>query len=317
MAVPSQVATTGDFSAFLTPEQAEDYFKEIEKTSIVQRLARKVPMGPTGISIPHWNGTVQAQWVGEGEQKPLTKGSFNKQELKPTKIAVIFAESAEVVRLNPLNYIGTMRTKIAEAFALAFDAATMHGDNKPTNFGGFLAQTTKEVSLADTAAAAGNQTNVYQSIGVTGLSLLVNAGKKWNGTLLDNITEPFLNGSVDSNGRPLFVESTYSELTNPFREGRILSRPTVLNDHVAKGTAGSRVVGFMGDFSQCIWGQIGGISFDVTDQATLDFGTAGNPNLVSLWQHNMVAVRAEAEFAWLCNDTGAFVKLTDKTLPTS
>lgn len=316
MAVPSQVATTSDFSAFLSPEQAQDYFAEVEKTSIVQQLARKVPMGPTGIVIPHWDGAVTANWVGEGEQKPLTKGSFGKQELKPTKIAVIFAESAEVVRLNPLGYLETMRTKIAEAIALKFDEAAIHDTNAPSEFSGYLAETSQEVSLADhkfTTGDTDNQPNAYLSLN-DALSTLVTGGKKWTGTLLDNETEPIFNASVDANGRPLFVESTYSEVVTPLRPGRILGRPSIIGDHVADGAAGSRVLGIAGDFSQVVWGQIGGLSFDITDQATLDFGTAGSPNLISLWQHNMVAVRAEAEFAFLVNDKDSFVKLTDKTL---
>lgn len=310
--IQAKAATTGDFTAFLTPEQAQDYFAEVEKTSIVQQIAKKVPMGPTGISIPHWTGTVQANWVGETEQKPLTKGAFGKQELKPTKIAVIFAESAEVVRLNPMNYIGTMKTKIAEAFALAFDAATIQGTNKPSAFQGYLAQTTKEVSLVDPGGAGvASSNNAYDAL-TGGLELLTNAGKKWTGTLLDDESEVNFLKAKDTVGRPLFIESTYTDQVVPLRSGRILNRSVVMNDHVASGATGSRVLGYMGDFSKCIWGQIGGISFDVTDQATLDFGEPGSPNLISLWQHNMVAVRAEAEFAWLCNDTSAFVKLTDK-----
>jgi len=307
MAVPSDVAVTGDFKAFLNPEQAQDYFAEVEKTSIVQKVARKVPMGPTGIVIPFWDGTVSAEWVDEGERKPLTKGSFAKKELKPTKIATIFAESAEVVRANPLNYLQVMRTKIAEAIALAFDAAALHGTNKPGNFQGYLGETSQEVSLA----AADN---AYLALN-DGLSTLVDGGKKWTASLFDNEVEPIFNTSLDNNGRPLFVESTYGELTSPLREGRILARPTVLSDHVADGTAGARTLGFIGDFSQVIWGQIGGLSFDVTDQATLDFGEPGSPNLVSLWQHNMVAVRCEAEYAFLVNDKDSFVKLTDAETP--
>lgn len=313
----SKYASTNDFKAFLNPEQAQDYFAEVEKTSIVQRIARKVPMGPTGIEIPYWNGSVSASWVGEAEQKPLTKGSFDKKTLSPTKIAVIFAESAEVVRLNPLNYLQTMKTKIAEAIALKFDSAALYGSSAPSEFKGYLAETTQSASLADTEFSSGdtaNQTNAYQSIGVNALSTLVSNSKKWTGTLLDLESEPLINSSVDSNGRPLFVESTYSSPTNPFREGSILGRPTVLSDHVADGASGSRVLGFVGDFSQVIWGQVGGLSFDITDQATLDFGTAGSPDLISLWQHNMVAVRAEAEFAFLVNDKDSFVKLTDATL---
>ena len=320
MATGSTVPTSGyagktDFSAFLTPEQSQDYFAEIEKTSVVQRIARKIPMGPTGISIPHWNGAVTASWVGEAERKPLTKGSFTKQELEPVKIAVIFAESAEVVRLNPLNYLNTMRSKIAEAFALKFDQAAIHGVSKPTQFKGYLTETTQSVSLADSdAGTAGAQGNAYLAIN-NGLQLLVDNGKKWTGTLLDIVTEPILNTAVDSTGRPLFIEPTYTETNGAVREGRILGRPTFVADNVVTGSAGSRTVGVMGDFSQVVWGQIGGLSFDVTDQATLDFGAdnAGTwePNLISLWQHNMVAVRCEAEFAFLVNDKDSFVKLTD------
>lgn len=310
--IVSKAALTGDFTAFLKPEQAQDYFAEIEKTSIVQKIARKIQMGPTGITIPHWNGAVSASWVGEAEQKPLTKGSFTKQDLHPVKIAVIFAESAEVVRLNPLGYLETMRTKIAEAIALKFDAATLHGIDKPTNFTGYLGQTTKEISLVDPGGAGvASSNNTYDAL-TGGLKLLAAADKKWTGTLLDDEAEVNFLQAKDTVGRPLFIESTYTDEVVPIRSGRILARPVQMNDHVANGTAGSRTLGFMGDFSQVVWGQIGGLSFDVTDQATLDFGTPGDPNLISLWQHNMVAVRAEAEFAFLCNDTGAFVKLTDK-----
>ncbi len=32
-----------------------------------------------------------------------------------------------------------------------------------------------------------------------------------------------------------------------------------------------------------------------------------NGSLVSLWEHNLLAVRAEAEYGWLVNDVDAFV----------
>lgn len=293
----SQIAQTGDsiFSGYLDPVQAQDYFAEAEKTSIVQRVATKIPLGPTGVKIPHWNGDVSAQWIGEGDMKPITKGSLTSQSITPAKIATIFVASAETVRANPANYLGTMRTKVATAIAMAFDEAAMHGTDSP--FGAFLDQSSKVQYLGS---------NAYNALGVDGLKKLVDDGKKWQATLLDNTAEPVLNGSLDLNGRPLFVESTYDSLTNPFREGRILGRPTILSDHVASGS----LVGYAGDFSQVLWGQVGGLSFDVTDQATLNLGTFASPNFVSLWQHNLVAVRVEAEYGLLVNDPDAFVKLT-------
>ncbi|BBC43836.1 putative major capsid subunit [Mycobacterium phage GS4E] len=307
----AQIAQTGDkmFKGYLEPEQAKDYFAEAEKTSIVQQFAQKIPMGTTGQKIPHWVGDVSAQWIGEGDMKPITKGNMSSQTIAPHKIATIFVASAETVRANPANYIGTMRTKVATAFALAFDQAALNGVDSP--FPTYLAQTTKSVSLADPGGAGVSDLTAYDAVAVNGLSLLVNAGKKWTHTLLDDIVEPILNGAKDKSGRPLFIESTYTEENSPFRLGRIVARPTILSDHVATGTT----VGYQGDFRQVVWGQVGGLSFDVTDQATLNLGTPEAPNFVSLWQHNLVAVRVEAEYAFHCNDKDAFVKLTNVVTP--
>ena len=302
----AKISQTGDsmFQGYLDPVQAQDYFAQAEKTSIVQRVATKIPMGPTGVKIPHWTGDVSASWIGEGDMKPITKGDLSSQSVAPHKIATIFVASAETVRANPANYLGTMRTKVATAIALAFDNAALHGTDSP--FGTCVDDTDKSVSLAD--PGLGNTAlTAYDALGVNGLGLLLGAGKKWNGTLLDDVAEVILNGAKDQAGRPLFVESTYDQVVSPYREGRVLGRPTILSDHVANGTT----VGYMGDWTQIVWGQVGGLSFDVTDQATLNLGTFAQPNFVSLWQHNLVAVRVEAEYGLLINDAAAFVKLTN------
>jgi HK97 family phage major capsid protein len=299
---PDTVAKTTDamFSGYLDPVLAQDYFAEVEKVSIVQQLARKIPMGPSGVRIPHWTGEVTARWVAETEQKPVTKGDMTKQDVVPFKIATIFAASSEVVRANPANYLAVMRTKVAEAIAMSFDQAVLHKVDSP--FGTALSDTTKTQALGP---------NAYDALN-GGLTQLLADGKKWTGTLLDSKTEPVLNASKDAAERPLFLEATYTDINSPFRTGRVIGRPTYISDHVAL----DEVVGFMGDFSQLIWGQIGGLSYDVSDQATLDLSANGDGSgIVSLWQQNMVAIRVEAEFAALVNDPEAFVKLTDVPAP--
>lgn len=316
----AQISQTGDsmFQGYLEPELAKDYFAEAEKTSIVQTFAQKVPMGATGQKIPHWTGDVTAQWIGEGDMKPITKGNMTSQNIAPHKIATIFVASAETVRANPAGYLGTMRTKVATAFAMAFDTAALWGTDSP--FPTFINQTTKSISLPDPGGAGVSNLGPYDALGVNGLKLLVDDGKKWTHTLLDDTTEPILNGAKDASGRPLFIESTYEGVTNPFRQGRILGRPTILSDHVSKSVAAvagppavgaHRIVGFTGDFSKLLWGQVGGLSYDVSDQATLNLGTPQAPEFVSLWQHNLVAVRVEAEYAFHCDDNDSFVRLTD------
>ncbi len=292
----TKLSQTSDtmFSGYLDPEQSRDYFAEAEKTSIVQRFATKIPMGPTGVKIPHWTGDVSASWVGESEMKPITKGNLSSQTVVPHKIATIFTASAEVVRSNPAGYLNTMRTKVATAIAMAFDEAVLHGTSTP--FAQYLDQTTKVQHLG---------TNLYNSIAVSSLAQLVNDGKKWNATLLDDTVEPLLNGSLDNNGRPLFIESPFGEQVGVVREGRIVGRPTIISDHVASG----HNLGYAGDFSQIVWGQVGGLSYSVSNEATINYGTAESPTLISLWQHNLVAVMVEAEFGLLINDTASFVRL--------
>lgn len=297
----NKYASTTDFKGFLEPKLAAPIFEEVTKQSNVQKLGKKVEMGPEGTAIPFWDGDVQASWVKEGGKKPLTKGGFDKFTMQPEKIAVIFAMSSEVVRANPLNYIEVMRTKVAEAFAVAFDQAALHGVNTP--FDSYVDQTTKTVSLV-----AEGKPNAYGAAN-NALSLLVNDGKRWTGSLLDTITEPIINGSLDANGRPLFTEPTYTETNSLTRTGRILSRPSMIAEGI-KNEDGT--VGYFGDFSKILWGQVGGISYDVSDQATLDLSAAQDGSgLTSLWQHNLVAVRCEAEFAIRVHDPEAFVKVKE------
>lgn len=295
-------ANTGDFAGFLEPEQAAPIFDEMKKRSLVQPLAKKIEMGPTGVSIPFWDGDVQASWVDEGGQKPLTKGGFDKFTVQPKKIAAIFAMSAEVVRANPLNYINVMREKVAEAFAVAFDNAVLHGTNTP--FGAYVDQTKKSVSLVGEEGP-----DAYGAVN-NALGLLVMDGKRFTGGLLDARTEPIINGSVDANGRPLFIEPTYTETNSLTRQGRILSRPVTIAEQVAPEQEAG-VEGYVGDFDKILWGQVGGITYDISDQATLDLSEAQDGSgMTSLWQNNLVAVRAEAEFAALVRDPEAFVKVT-------
>lgn len=300
MAVDAKnLATTNDFSGFLEPTQAAPIFEEMTKRSLVQPLARKIEMGPTGVSVPFWDGDVQAHWVDEAGKKPLAKGGFDKFTIQPKKIAVIFAMSSEVVRANPLNYLNVMREKVGEAFAVAFDQAVLHGTGTP--FGDYVDQTTKSVELTDPNAYAATN---------NALKLLVNDGKKFTGGLLDNITEPVINDALDANGRPLFIEPTYTDTNSLTRTGRILARPVTIAEGV-RGEDAQAPAGYFGDFSKIYWGQVGGISYDISDQATLDLSAAQDGSgMTSLWQNNLVAVRAEAEFAALVRDPEAFVKVT-------
>lgn len=289
---------TGDFAGFLKPEQAQAYFLQARRNSVVQSLARQVPLGINGQEIPVVTSKATAGWVAEGGQKPASKGSMGLKTISPKKIAAIAVVSAEVVRANPGNYVELFKQDIAEAMALAFDAAALYGTNTPFGASNYIGATTKSVEIGTTTQANGG---VYGDI-VAGLKLLVDDGKKLNGFAFDATSEPTFLGATDLNGRPLFVDSPFED--SILTAGKLLGRSAFLGEGVGDGVT---VQGFGGDWTQVVWGTVGGISYDVSTQATVTI----NGELTSLWENNLVAIRAEAEYGLLVNDNQSFVKYVD------
>lgn len=297
---------TSEFAGFLKPELAEDYFKQAARQSVVQSLTRRIPLGANGQEIPYVTSKPTAGWVAEAGKKPTTSGGIALKSIAPKKIAAITVVSAEVVRANPGNYVNMFRDQIAEAFAIAFDAAALHGTNTPFGTNIFIDASTKSVELGTTTQSKGG---IYGDLNAA-LALLVKAKKKLTGWAFDDVAEPLLNAAVDLQGRPLFVDAVYEN--SALDGGRLLRRPALyaqdIGTPIVTGTPNTGgIVGYGGDWSQAVWGAVGGISYDVSTQATVTL----NGELTSLWENNLVAIRAEAEYGWMVNDVDAFVKLTD------
>jgi HK97 family phage major capsid protein len=288
---------TGDFSGFLNPTMAQNYFQEARKRSSVMQLARQIPLGINGQEIPYSTSKATASWVSEGGLKPTTESALALKTITPHKIAAISVVSAEVVRANPGNYMSILRDDIAEAFAIAFDNAALHGTSSP--FDDAIDDTTKSVEFGTTAQNGGG---VYGDV-VAGLSELVNDGKRLTGFAFDRVVEPIFLSGVDGNGRPLFVETPLAETTAAVTPGRLIGRPAFLGDNLAAGDT----VGYGGDWTQVVWGAVGGISYKVSTEAAVTIGGT----LTSLFEHNLVAILAEAEYGLLINDVDSFVKFTE------
>jgi HK97 family phage major capsid protein len=298
MAVTASTTLSG-FSGFLNRSQSAPIFEKAAQQSVVQRLAREIPLGANGQSIPVVTGNLTAGWVAEGATKPASAGTMTLKTMDPKKLAVIAVVSAEVVRANPGNYMDFIRNDVSRAFAVAFDAATLHGTSTP--FSTYVDQSASTVEFTGTTPAF---TAVWADLN-SALSTLVNAAKDPNGWALDSRFEPILNGTVDTAGRPLFIESPLTETAGPVRAGRLMGRSAFVGPGVYAATG--KIYGYLGDWTQAAWGTVGGISYDISTETAVTINGA----LVSLWENNLVAVRAEAEYGWLVNDTASFVKLAN------
>lgn len=299
-----------DFSGFLPAEIAGPIFERAARMSVVQQLVPQVPLGPNGKSVPVVTGRPVAGWVAEGAQKPATKGTMTLKTMTPQKLAAIVVVSDEVVRSDPGRYVSTLRGNLSEAFAVAFDYAALHnlgGDGTGTGpFATYIDQTTKSVELGGNSQANGG---VYKDL-VDSVAELVSdtdaSGRHYKATgfALDDQVEPRLLGQVDTTGRPIWVDLPANEDANALsRPGSLLGRRSFMGEGVSNLTG--TIQGYVGEWSQAAWGVVGGIDFSVSNQATVTI----NGSLVSLWENNLTAIRAEAEYGFLVNDVDAFVQL--------
>ena len=314
MAISAATVASDFNAAFRVPTMLDYVFERAARQSVVQQLVPQVPMGGNGVTIPVVTSRPSAAWVAEAAEKKKVSGAIDIKSMEPHKLACIVVVSAEVVRANPGGYVAQMRNSIGDSFAIAFDRAALHdeGDDGTASGGPFttyLDQATKvsEIGAAN-AAAGGIHTDLVNAMSdiVTDTD---SSGRRYRltGWALDSVLEPALWGSLDSTGRPLYTAlptgDTADILASP---GRIMGRNSWMGEGVASANL-TGVVGYAGDFSQARWGAIGGISFSVSDVAAVTINSA----LVSLWEKNLIAIKAEAEYAFLVPDVDAFSKLTN------
>lgn len=293
-----------DFNGFIKPELAGPIFDEAAKGSAAMSLMKKAPLGASGQAFPIVTGKPTANWTAEGAKKHTTEASLGLVTMQPKKLTAIAVASQEVIRANPGGYSETLAGLLAEAFARAFDLAVFYdkgGDGTSTGpFGTSLWSTTKSVTLGAAAGA-----NVYDDlVKAIGLNLQGTPKKKVNGFAFDTGFEVDLLTAKDTSGRPLFAEASYDGLIPALRSGSILGRPSYLHENVGL----DKTVGFAGDWSKAAWGTVGGITMDVSTEATVTIGG----QLVSLYEQNLVAIRAEAEYGFALADKEAFVKIMRK-----
>ena len=293
-----------DFSGFIKPELAGPIFDEAAKGSAAMSLIRKVPLGASGQAFPIVTSKPTANWTAEGTKKHTTEAGLGLVKMEPKKLTAIAVASQEVIRANPGGYSETLKALLADAFARAFDLAVFHnngGDGTGASpFETSLAATTKAVTLGATAGA-----NTYDDI-VKAMSLNLQGApkKKVTGFVFDTGFEIDLLNAKDTAGRPLFAEAAYTGAVPALRSGSVLGRTTYMHENVGV----DKTVGFAGDWSKCAWGTVGGITMDVSTEASVTIGG----ELTSLYENNLVAIRAEAEYGFVVADKDAFVKINRK-----
>ena len=281
----------------LPTDISAEILQKTQEQSAVMSLARQIQLPGRGLTIPVITSDPEAAWVDETAAKPVSDPGLSTKIMQAYKLAVIVPFSDEFARDLGSLYDALVQ-RLPLALAAKFDATVFHGTAPGSNFDTFASVTAQSIS--------GTGNSVYKAL-VAADTAIASAGGILNGFALSPQAKGELLGAVDSTGRPLFVNSVADGVVP-----RLIGAPA----HYAKaaykdGTSGSGatpdVIGFAGDWTQALYGTVEGIKIDMSNQASLPIGTSNA--MISLWQNNMFAVRAEIEVGFRA-DTSVFQKIT-------
>lgn len=280
-----------------------------KKGSIIQTLAGAIPLSLNGDAIPIPVGQATAGVVGEGETKPVTTMATKVKTVTPIKVATMILYSMETAQADPLGEYSRIQNFLGEAIARSVDMALIHGvdANTGTKITGkeALRDTTKAVEIDLTQEKAGyigkQLTAGYDAVV---LDVVDEHEFDFNHFLFAPKFRSSLVNALDGQGRPLYQGST--NLADQFTT--VLGLPAAWHRSVSgyeKAKTGvEKLLGFGGDFKDNIrLGYVNQITYRRASER------AGG---IDLFDRNLGAILAEAQFGWVIRDTKAFVKYNSK-----
>jgi hypothetical protein len=217
-------------ATLLPPTVTGPIFEQTEEISAVQSLARKVPLSITANTvIPVSMDIPAAGWVTEAGTKPVGSAAVGIKQMSGKKVALLVPVSQEIATTNAAGLYSQLRQDLPRAIARAFDYACIHGlDLRTGGAGPFADYFTKGASTIELGTATAAEGGLYTDL-VSGEKLVVDADYEFSGFACDPRLKPMLKLSVDTVGRPLWVDSPQAGLNS----GNLIGYPAGYNKGVS------------------------------------------------------------------------------------
>jgi HK97 family phage major capsid protein/HK97 family phage prohead protease len=272
-----------------------EFAEYLRPLTIIGRINgfRRVPFK---IKIPRATGGTTVNWVGEGRVKPVTSMLFDTITMEFYKIAGIVPVTNELIRFSNPSAEAIIRDDLARAI-VAFmdqqfvDPSKAANDVSPAS----ITNGVSAITPTGTTAAA-LRADVKSLMGEFFEASLSMAGGTWIMTQSQATAISLMQTSL---GTPEFPGLTPTG-------GTFLGFPVVASENIP-ATGGSPVDGYPMIFlvaSEIALADDGGVSIDVSREAALQMETTpdspatASTTLVSLWQHDMTAIKAERFCNW-------------------
>lgn len=277
----------GDFVEFLRPRTIIGQFGQNGVPSL-NRI-------PFNVRIAGQTSGGTAYWTGEGAPKPLTNFDFNAVELRWYKIATIAVLTQELIRFSDPSAERLVRDALAAAVIERADIDFID----PTKI---LVANVSPASITNGATAIASSGNDADDIRADLKALWAPfiAARNPPSTavyIMNSTTALALSLMQNPLGQPEFPGIT-------MRGGSFNGVPVIVSDYIANPTSGAIVVLVN---ANDIWlADDGQVTIDASDQTALQMddaptnnsATATHTTLVSMFQTNSVAFRAERFINW-------------------
>lgn len=259
---------------------------------------------PFNVRIPRQTVGASAQWVGEGKSKPVSRMGFDAITVPFTKIAVIVAITEELARFSTPDAEALVRDDLVKAISefmnqqfidpavtgtpqLAPESVT-HGGTLTPSTGGTLAQVTTDIGGMMARIAAAN-------LPLAGLGWVMNPRTAINLANLRTAQDVY----------------AFPEMG----QGRLRGFPVIQSNQVPIDGTSETILTLL-DTSQVLMADDGSVTLDTSNEASLQLDsspTSPPTNMISLWQQNMLGIRAERFVYWDVLRAEGVQVLTDVT----
>ena len=278
-----------------------DFVEYLRPMTIVGRLGRgglpALRRVPFRVPLISQTGASTGSWVGEGAAKPLTKPSWGRTELAPLKAANIAVATMEALRDSSPAAEALLRDDLAAAIASAVDTAFID----PTNAGSSGVKPASITNGLSAIPSSGNDAASIREDVRQAMASFVAANNPLSAGVwvMSSTTALGLSMMRTSLDQPEFSGITMTG-------GTFFGLPVLTSEHV------DGYVVLM-NASDVWFADDGGVAVDMSTEASLEM--ADNPSgssvtptpaeLVSMFQTNSVAFRAERTLNWARRrDTG-------------
>jgi len=271
---------------------ASEFIDLLRPATLIGRIPGGLRRVPFKVRIQRQTAGVTGAFVGEGLPKPVNKLTFDAITLDNFKAAVIVVMTMELMRFSDPSAEAVVRQDMIDGITAFLDKRFIDPQYSATSSSP-ASITNGIVPIASTGSTIAAITNDVENL--MGAFIAGNLSLSRAVWFMSPVTALSLAMKRDTQDRFAFPTVTPDG-------GTFFGRPVLTSTAIAAAGSPTEQLIVLMDPYAVLLADDGDISIDMSQEASLqmdDAPSSGAQSLVSLWQNNMAALRAERMINWM------------------